>query len=158
MFRQRGCRLPSSGGVTSHWSFPVNTRRGVSPRGWIWADGSLGWFCCFLSVEGLIQLTRWGVELRGELRSMSTNHNAAPYCVIRQTLLYLDFSLSLSLSQNRPCSWRGLRSEHEEGDKKCHQTRVNVMEIDFPSWEGLKKIRRLPHRSETHIHTLTEKS
>ena len=43
-----------------HWSFPVNTSTGVSPRGWIWADGSLGWFCCFLSVEGLIQLTRWG--------------------------------------------------------------------------------------------------
>jgi len=58
---------------------------------------------------------KMGAELQGELTSITTNHNALPYCVIRQPLLYLDFHLALSLSLLPVCvhdgvverTWRG---------------------------------------------------
>jgi hypothetical protein len=141
----------SSGGVTSHQSFPINARRWVPHSGMDMSWWMVGVVLLFSLTRRVDTKHKAGAELHGELRSMTTNHNAAPYCVIRQTLLYLEL-FSLSAVRVHDGGWEqnmktGMKVP--PNTRECYEDRLCFVGRALKRYEA-------SHIDRRHRHTPTE--
>jgi hypothetical protein len=124
--------------------FRLTGVEGLPTHGWVWADGSSGWFCCFLSLEGLIQRTR---RRRSYMRTEIDDDQSQCSTILRHSTNPPLFRTFLSLTAFMMGGWG---QNMKTGDESATKRAWMLWRETLLRGEGFKKIWGLPHRSQTH--------